>query len=99
MTRNEAKWLAATAEAANYLDGNNILELAERWARLIEAELAAGRQLRDVAATTLDLADVDGIVGFAYNADIQAAELLENCWLYGPELMLWLNRRHGRNAA
>ena len=68
--------------------GGGIIAYAERWARLMQAELAAGKKLENVAKTTSREADTDGITGFMYGAAVQT---LATSWKYGEELRRWHN--------
>ena len=67
-------------------------EFAERWARLMQVELAAGKKLRRVANATSDEADSDAITGYMHVASVR---MLVQCWSHGSELLLWHNRVHG----
>lgn len=61
---------------------------AERWARLMQAEMAKGRKLESVAMSTSVEADIDGITGFMYGA---AVKVLAATWKHGEQLRLWHN--------
>ena len=69
--------------------GKAVVDYAERWARLMQAHLAAGRALVDVAAEDSHTADVDGITGFQYGCAVQ---ILAQCWAHGEELRRWHNK-------
>lgn len=75
---------------ANYLDryGNAVIEYAERWARLMQLEMASGKALEDVARDTSFEADTEGITGFMYGA---AVSVLAKCWTHGDQLRRWHN--------
>lgn len=62
---------------------------AEDWADMMEAEIAAGKTLADVASATSRKADTDGITGFMYGV---AVEILAKCWVHGEELRRWHNK-------
>jgi len=61
---------------------------AERWADLMEAALAGGKPIADVAKATSHEADVEGITGFMYGC---AVSILASCWEHGEELRKWHN--------
>jgi hypothetical protein len=70
---------------ANNTDGYGaaIFEYAEGWAKLMQAELANGKSLADVASKTSFEMDFMGISGFMYGAALQT---LVQCWVHGKEL-------------
>ena len=72
--------------------GGTVIEYAERWARLMESEMAQGKELEDIATSTSDDADTDGITGFMYGA---AVRVLAVCWTHGDRLRKWHNKRYG----
>jgi len=61
---------------------------AARWANLMEARMATGATLRDIADETSHEADVEGITGFMYGA---AVSMLARAWEHGEELRRWHN--------
>ena len=61
---------------------------AEDWADLMEAKMAEGEKLADVASATSHEADYDGITGFMYG---MAVSILSKCWKHGEELRVWHN--------
>lgn len=71
--------------------GGAVMAFSERWARLIQLEMAKGRKLADVAEATSSEADLEGITGFMYGF---AVSLLASCWKYGDELRRWHNLKH-----
>ncbi len=72
--------------------GRGIIDYAERWARLMQVEINAGKKLEDIADSTSNEADIDGISGFMYGA---AVHTLANSWKYGDQLRKWHNEKHG----
>ena len=70
--------------------GAEIIRYAEAWADLMEAEIARGRPLEDVALQTSHTADTDGITGFMYGCAVQ---ILSQCWRHGEALRKWHNLR------
>ncbi len=62
---------------------------AKDWAELMEAEIAKGKTVAEVAAATSRVADTDGITGFMYGA---AASTLSHVWEHGEELRRWHNK-------
>ena len=68
--------------------GGAVVTYSERWARLMQIEMANGKKLEDVAETTSSETDLEGITGFQYGC---AVSTLAQCWKYGEQL------RHGHN--
>ncbi len=71
--------------------GAAIIRYGEAWADLMEAELASGKQLKDVAEPTSMTADTDGITGYMYGAAVSG---LAEFWEHGEELRRWHNAKH-----
>lgn len=69
-----------------------IIEFASRWARLMQLGMAAGKHLEDVASTTSDEANYDGITG---NMEAHAVFFLTKTWRYGEQLRRWYNLEVG----
>lgn len=69
--------------------GNACVTYAERWANLMEKEMAAGKPLINIAESTSREADTEGITGFMYGA---AVSMLSGCWDHGEELRRWHNK-------
>jgi hypothetical protein len=65
---------------------------AERWAALLEAEVACGEcaatAIAENAQRLCRVADTEGITGFMYGA---AVSILAHCWVHGEELRQWHN--------
>lgn len=61
---------------------------AERWARLMQKEMADGKKLEEVADATSSEADLEGITGFMYGCAVSA---LASGWKYGDQLRRWHN--------
>ncbi|MCB9835087.1 hypothetical protein H6792_03625 [Candidatus Nomurabacteria bacterium] len=72
--------------------GHGIITYAERWARLMQVEMAAGKKLEDIADTTSYEADIDGISGYMYSA---AVHTLVTNWKHGDRLRKWYNEQYG----
>ncbi len=68
--------------------GGAVISYAERWARLMQVEMAEGRLLEDVADSTSHDADLEGITGFQYGV---AVSTLSRVWSHGEELRKWHN--------
>lgn len=64
--------------------GIGILKFAERWALVMQAEIAKGKKLEDVYKDASHQADTDGITGFMYGC---AKAQLRDTWIHGKELM------------
>lgn len=69
--------------------GGAVIEYADLWARLMEARIAGGAKLADIANDCSRLADTDiGITGFMYGC---AVGILAKVWVHGEELRRWHN--------
>jgi hypothetical protein len=68
--------------------GGGVIAYAERWGRLMQSEMAAGKLLEEIADPTSHEADTDGITGFMYGA---AVSVLASCWEHGEQLRRWHN--------
>ncbi len=68
--------------------GGTIITYSERWARLMQIEMANGKNLEDVADATSHEADLEGITGFMYGC---AVSQIASCWKYGDQLRRWHN--------
>lgn len=68
--------------------GGAVMTYSERWARLMQVEMANGKKLADVADATSQEADLEGITGFMYGC---AVSQLASCWKHGDELRRWHN--------
>lgn len=68
--------------------GASVVLYAERWARLMQLEMAGGKNLEEVAEATSHEADIDGITGFMYGC---AVSILAQCWIHGERLRRWHN--------
>jgi hypothetical protein len=71
--------------------GNGVVVFAERWARLMQTEMALGKPLHECAEETSSEADIDGITGFMYGC---AVGVLAKVWKHGEELRRWHNLKH-----
>jgi len=66
---NELDWQKSRdANPSGY--GGAILSYAECWARLMQVEMANGKELKDIADSTSHEADIDGITGFMYGVSL-----------------------------
>ncbi|RJQ31310.1 hypothetical protein C4572_02665 [Candidatus Parcubacteria bacterium] len=68
--------------------GGAVVTYSERWARLMQVEMANRKNLEDVADATSHEADLDGITGFMYGC---AVSTLAQCWKHGERLRRWHN--------
>jgi len=72
--------------------GAAVVSYAERWARLMQLEMANGKCLEDVAETTSQEANLDeDITAFIYGC---AVSMLAHCWKYGERLRRWHNLKY-----
>jgi hypothetical protein len=65
-----------------------IINYAERWARLMQVEMANGKHLEEVAEATSHEADFESITGNMYGG---AVGILAQFWKYGDQLRRWHN--------
>ncbi len=77
-------WLEANKDGY----GGAVMNYAERWARMMQVEMARGAVLSDVATRLSHEADLEGITGFMYGA---AVSVLSQCWEHGEALRRWHN--------
>ena len=68
--------------------GRGVYTFAERWARLMQLEIAQGHRIADIADRLVSEADIEGITGFMYGC---AVSVLAHCWRHGEELRRWHN--------
>lgn len=86
---NKAGW--QKSQSNNRDDyGNAILAYAERWARLMQIEMANSRKLEEIASATSHEADLEGITGFMY---LCAVSCLSENWKHGEKLRRWHSRK------
>ena len=62
-----------------------------RWADFMEAEMASGAALPDIAHRTSRQANTEGITGFQHGCVVSA---LAHFWVHGEELRQWHNQQH-----
>lgn len=65
-----------------------VVSYAEDWANLMEARMAKGERIADIAKPTSSDADTDGITGYMYGAAVAG---LARFWEHGEALRLWHN--------
>ncbi len=75
--------------------GIGIMHYAERWARMMQLELAEGKTLDEIWASTSHEADLEGMSGFTQGA---ATHMLTVCWVHGAELRRLHNKSWGSDA-
>jgi len=68
--------------------GGAVITYSERWAMLMQLEMANGKSLEEVAEATSREADLEGITGFMYGC---AVSVLARCWKHGDQLRRWHN--------
>lgn len=69
--------------------GAGVVRFAERWAKLMQVEMASGKKLKDIAQQTSHDADNEGITGFMYGC---AVSTLAQTWEHGEKLRRWHNK-------
>ncbi len=84
---NQALWDTGLANNTDPY-GRACYTYAEHWANLMEAHLAEGKAIADVAEADSHTADEEGITGFMYGC---AVSILASCWEHGEELRKWHN--------
>lgn len=72
-----------------------VFDYAERWARVMQVEMATGKQLEDIAEAASYDADLEGMSGASYGA---AVSILVKCWLHGERLRRWHNAKYQLNG-
>jgi hypothetical protein len=66
-----------------------VVRYAERWARLMEGQIAEGRTVAECADETSSLADDEGITGAMFGF---AVGILVRVWQHGDDLRAWHHR-------
>ncbi|MBO3789628.1 hypothetical protein P9G40_19180 [Bacillus velezensis] len=72
--------------------GLGIFNYVERWANLMENEIAKGAKVSDIAGKLSREADTEGITGYMYGASVS---ILSQCWEHGDELRRWHYKEYG----
>jgi len=88
--KNEAAWKKYVEVNKTDSYSNGVIVFAKLWARLMEANIAAGKTIEDCADECSHLADTDGITGFMYGC---AVSILAQVWLHGEILRRWHNKK------
>ena len=83
--KDAAAWQAAQDNNTDPY-GHAVIVYAEQWANLMEARMANGEKLADIAHLTSSEADTEGITGFMYGC---AVSQLAMVWEHGEELRQW----------
>lgn len=78
------QWVANNSDSY----GSGVCRFANRWAGLMQDEIAKGSSIADIAGRTSHDADTEGITGFMYGCAVQ---MLAHSWVYGEELRRWHN--------
>lgn len=86
--KDEAGWkLSVKKNQDGY--GSGVIRFTARWANMMEAEMAKGKKLKNIADKISYKADVEGISGFMYGC---AVSILSQVWKHGEELRRWHNK-------
>jgi len=86
--KDEAGWYnTVTNNQDTY--GAAIVRFAEKWAVLMEVEIASGKTVKECANATSRIADDEGITGFMYGC---AVAILSKVWVHGEDLRRWHNK-------
>ena len=91
MTLRDAEGWKKACDANKDGYGGAVMTYAERWARMMEARMAKGERIADIADECSHLADEEGITGFMYGA---AVSTLAAVWIHGETLRLWHNLKY-----
>jgi len=91
MTLRDAEGWKKACDANQDGYGGAVMTYAERWARMMEARMAKGERIADIADECSHLADEEGITGFMYGA---AVSTLAAVWIHGEALRLWHNLKY-----
>lgn len=75
--------------------GAAIIEYAKQWGRLMQYEMAQGKNLEDIAEKASDEADTFGLTGFMYGASVN---VLKSCWTHGEQLRKWHNKKYNHSG-
>lgn len=79
------EWIAKNSDPY----GSGVVRYVAKWAKLMEAEIEAGKTVSAIAQETSHTADTKGITGFMYGCAVQA---LAHFWIHGEELRRWHNK-------
>lgn len=72
--------------------GQAVMKFSEAWARLMQAGIADGKTIAEIAGDCNKEADAYGITGFQYGC---AVSILSLTWQHGEELRRWHNAQYG----
>jgi hypothetical protein len=86
---DQAAWNANTILNSADPYSARVVSYASDWGRLMQAKMASGANLEDIASDTSHMADTDGITGFMYGA---AVAILSKFWVHGDRLRRWHNK-------
>lgn len=93
--KDKAKW-DSFAQVNNHGAALEIIDFAESWANLMEAELVKGRAVAEIADDTINHAKhYEYIAGSQY---FYGVWLLYACWEHGEAIKDWHNAKHGIEA-
>lgn len=85
--KDEGAWLEFQQKNTDSY-GSGVVSFTERWARLMQARMADGVTLGDIADECCSVADNEGITGFMYGC---AVSILAQVWEHGEDLRHWHN--------
>lgn len=83
----------AEYEAKNSGDpySRGVIDYELAWAAAMEAQIAQGKTVAEIAKEASRTADTEGITGFMYGCAVQG---LAHTWAHGAELLKWHNREY-----
>ena len=91
--KDSARWKEYVQANSVSKYGRETVEYAERWAKLMQYEMAQGRSIDEVAVSTSYTADTHDLSGAMYGRAVQ--QLIET-WRHGEDLRKWHNASFGR---
>ncbi len=91
--KNPVAWQKAI-DSANTPYSRAIIVFAARWAKAMEAKIAAGASLEQIAEDSEKEADMEDICQNRHTY-CWAVSLLASCWIHGDQLREWHNKQFG----
>jgi hypothetical protein len=89
-------------EYAQYVEKNSadgyskaVIEYGETWAKLMQIEIANGKEVKDIGDETQKGLGYLGITGFQYGCAVNG---LSHFWKHGESLRIWHNKGYGHEG-
>lgn len=83
---NGENFWKSKAENPSEIYGLGIINYASLWAKLMQQKINEGYSVKEIAQTTSNEADIEGITDAMY---VNAVSILVKSWKYGKELLEW----------